>query len=71
MKNEEATVVAINCQSRLVLLEDGTTIPITNFFDEDGDDCDPDEAIVIVAGREGFGYLTIELFDDFEEVLLH
>jgi len=71
MENEEATVVAINCVSRQVLLEDGTMIPITNFFDEDGDDCDPDDAIVIVAGREGFGYLTIELFDDFEEVLLH
>lgn len=72
MEQREVVVVAINCGLRQVLLDDGTMIPITNFFDEFGDDCEPDDALVVVAGNDGFGYLTIELFeDDFGKVTLH
>lgn len=46
-----------------VFLTDGTRLPIVAYVDEDGDDCDPGEATVIVAGDEVYGYLTIELGD--------
>lgn len=71
MELSEMVVVAVNCRSELVVLEDGTTLPITNFFDEFGEDCDPDDATVIVAGREGFGYMVVELDFFDEEVSIH
>lgn len=71
MDQQEATVVAVNCETRLVILDDGRTLPIVHFFDDFGDDCEPDDAIVLVAGHDGFGYVTIELDFFDEEVSIH
>lgn len=58
---------AIKVFSRLALLSDGTTVPITNLFDGDGDETDdPDEAVSFVAG-DGDRWFT-GLVSDYAEV---
>ncbi len=45
-------IEAINLVKRVALLADGTCVPITNIFDEDGDETDDiNEAVAFVAGR--------------------
>jgi len=44
-----------------VLLSDGTVLPITNYFDEWGEDCEPEDAVTCVAGTDAFGWLSIDL----------
>lgn len=57
-----ATVEALNRSLRIILLDDGKTYPITNWFDSRGNDCDPDEAEFAVAGPDSNGkWYTIEL----------
>lgn len=53
----------IDLEAEVAILSDGSTIPLTNFFDEDGDDCDPEDAVCCVAGNNDFGWLTISLAD--------
>lgn len=43
-------------------------MPITSWFDDEGEDCDPDDAIVCVAGSEGLGWVTITLGAGIERV---
>lgn len=59
-------VVAVNRRTASVLLADDTVLPITDWFDDEGDGCEPGEAVAAVAGRDGFGWLSIDLrqFDD-------
>jgi hypothetical protein len=57
-----ADIEALNRDLRIILLDDGKTYPITNWFDAKGDDCDPDEAEFAVAGPDSSGkWYTIEL----------
>lgn len=57
-----ASVDAFNRALGVILLNDGKTYPITNWFDADGDDCEPDEAEFAVAGPDSDGkWYTIEL----------
>lgn len=57
-----ATVEAFNRGLRIILLDDGKTYPITNWFDNRGNDCDPDTAEFAVAGPDDNGkWYTIEL----------
>lgn len=58
-------IVAVNVGTKLVITNDGETLPITNMIDEFGEDCfDDDEAVSIVAGpdKEGFWW-SINLED--------
>lgn len=49
---------------------DGQVIPVTNWFDAEGEDCDPQDAVMCVAGTADFGWVSIELaFAD--EVTVH
>jgi len=44
-------VEAINVAERIALLSDGSSAPITNLFDADGEETvDADEAVAFVAG---------------------
>lgn len=43
-------IAAINRAKRIAVLENGETIPITNFFEAGGDECDPSDAVTCVAG---------------------
>lgn len=65
-----APVENISLDERTVTLSDGTVLPITDMLDEDGDDCDAEDAVSIVAGIQGVGFLSIDL-DFIEPVTLH
>lgn len=57
----EVRISAVLTHSRLVILDDDHVLPITNFFDEDGDECDIEDACIAVAGKDGFGWITFDL----------
>lgn len=57
-----AEIEALNRSLRIILLDDGRTCPITNWFDNHGNDCGPDIAEFAVAGPDSNGkWYTIEL----------
>lgn len=62
-------IVAIQLSKRLVVLNDGSCMPIVRMVDEEGDDTnDEDEAIVIVV--EGpQAYYTVDLRDQKKRTL--
>lgn len=43
-------VASVNREDETCCCTNGELIPITNWFDEEGDDCDPEDAITCVAG---------------------
>lgn len=65
-----ANVRTINLDTLEVLLDDGTVLPITDMFDDDGEECDADEAVSIVAGIQGVGFLAIDM-DDLMPITVH
>ncbi len=61
-------VEAINRSLSIVLMVGGSTVPITNWLDEDGEDCAEEDAVMAVAGPDCEGrWHTIGL-DEFENV---
>lgn len=54
-------VVGVNRSKALAMLEDGTLLPVTHWFDLDGYDCEPDDAAVCVAGSDVMGFWVIDL----------
>lgn len=66
-----AEIACINLDDRSVTMTDGETLPITDFFDELGDDCAPANAVTCVAGRENYGWMTIEIFPDGKDCSVH
>lgn len=54
----------------VVVLNDGTELPITNYFDIYGEECPPDQAVSCVAGTDDFGWLSIDL-TEFEKITVH
>ena len=45
-----------------VVMDDGTILPVTQWIDEFGDDVEnPQEAVVCVYGRDGYGWFTADL----------
>lgn len=70
MSVESADAEMINLSCGFVLMSDGESLPITNFLNEDGEECDgDDDAVAVVAGRDDYGYVAIRL--DFYEVTIH
>lgn len=59
----EVRISAVLTHSRLVVLDDDRVLPITNFFDEEGDDCELEDARIAVAGEDEFGWITFDLRD--------
>lgn len=51
----------INLDTRHVIFSNGDAAPITNFFDSHGDECGPDDAVSIVAGRDEIGWWSLEI----------
>lgn len=49
----------INIPQRLFVDCDGTAYPITNCFNAEGGDCEPDEAIAAVAGEGGLWFTIL------------
>lgn len=59
-------VQAINVSAGLFMDSDGGVFPITNWFDEDGDECPRSEAVTCVAG-EGGCWFALNLADFIEK----
>lgn len=66
--DDEPDVERICIDSRFVVLTDGEVLPITNFYDDDGDECEPADATSCIAGRDGYGWVTIEIIDTSETI---
>lgn len=58
-------VIAINLGQGIVLLDNDTILPISTYLDADGDECEPHDALVVVAGKDGMGWWAIDI-EDFE-----
>jgi hypothetical protein len=62
---DEIDVEFLDPQRMRVILTDGTTLPITNLFDADGEDTDDyEEAWTLVAGTDEAGWYTIAIDRD-------
>jgi hypothetical protein len=70
MALETAEVDLINMDDRVVHMTDGTMLPIVEFYDDDGAECDPDDAIGCSAGTEEYGFVDITIVAT-EPVYLH
>lgn len=64
-------VKAINRHDKLALMSDDMAIPITNFLDDDGDECGPDSAVVFIAGPDANGKWHTARLDDYESARVH
>lgn len=64
-------IACINLADRVAITEDGQNLPVTDMFDEYGDDCDAiEECVVCVAGPDSDGlWLTID-FREMEKVVV-
>jgi len=55
-------VTMIHRARAIAITEDGQELPVTNALDDDGDDCDLEDAVSCVAGPDRDGmWLTIDL----------
>lgn len=53
------SVFAICIPNRSAVLDDGRVCEITNFLDEDGDECDPEDAVsCVIRGGSDEWYLA-------------
>jgi hypothetical protein len=60
------SVDVIRIGGNIIAVVNGETIPVTNMFDCDGEDCEFEEATVVVAGPCSDGqWLTITLGSEF------
>lgn len=58
-------VAAVNFHQRIAIMDDDSIIPMTNMYDDDGEECDdPDEAASAVLGPDVNGrWYTIDRRD--------
>jgi hypothetical protein len=61
MPKKPPDVIGVNLDKGNVYLEGGKMVPIVHFFDEMGDDCEPTEAVSIVAGDDAIGWYSMDL----------
>jgi len=65
-------VEAFHRESQTVLFSNGTTAPITNWFDSDGVECGPfDQPATAIAGPDGDGSWYWFKLSDFEPKRMH
>lgn len=57
----EPDVAAVHRDRALALLDNGVTVPVTNWIGPGGLDCDPEDAITAVAGSPAVGWFAIDL----------
>lgn len=61
MSFETAEVELISLDGEYVLLDDGECLPVTNWINEDFEECKAEDAVLCFAGRDGYGWLSIEI----------
>ena len=59
--SDPQAIAYVDLGGMFVLLNNGETLPITNMFDADGDECEAAEAVSIVAGIDGLGWWSVPL----------
>lgn len=40
-------------------LDDEVTVPVTDWLDDEGEDCAQEDAVACVGGADGFGWVTV------------
>jgi hypothetical protein len=58
-EREPPEIEFISPNEGYVMMKDGTRLPITSFFDNEGEFCEWQDAIALVAGLDEYGYVTI------------
>lgn len=56
-----AEVERIALASGFVVMDDDEILPITVYLGRDGEPCEPLDATVVVAGRDGYGWFDIDV----------
>ena len=64
-------VSTINAEKGKAILSDGQEVPITDWFDEDGEDCCHENGVAGVCGPDFDGYWYVFKRSDFEGVMTH
>ena len=56
-------IESLNISLGVAILSDGQSVPITNAFDSDGDECDllSDDVVVLVAGSDRTGWYVVPM----------
>ena len=67
---DEKWVESVNLAKGVAVFNDGTTCPIDRMFDQFGDDCGPNEAVVAVCGPDNGLWYSVDL-SGFEAVSMH
>lgn len=57
----KADVIGVHRQKRLAMLDDGKLIPVKHWLDDQGEFCEPENAVACVAGENGTGWWAIDL----------
>lgn len=60
------TISHVNRDLKIAVTDDNRSLPVTNWFDIAGDECDPDLAMTCVAGK-GDEWFSVDL-SQFENV---
>ena len=64
-------VVAIHRGKKTAMMDDGALIPVDIWLDGDGDECEPDEAVVAVVGPDAEGWWHPVLLSSLEPAILN
>ena len=63
-------VLGIHRSQGIALMNCDCHVPVTEWFDATGQDCEPEDAIVCVCGDEDHGWFTVDL-EAFQVVTVH
>lgn len=61
----------VNLSKRCVLLCDGAMLPVIKFWDEDGDECEPHDAVSCSAGRDDYGWISCLIMPEDASPFVH
>lgn len=54
-------ITGVNRHLRCAVLDHDVYLWVTSWLDDDGDECDPDDAVACVAGDDEHGWWAIDL----------
>ena len=63
-------VEAINTDEGVSLLTDGNVVPITDYLDDDGNNCVKADAVMAICGTQDTGFYAVTL-EDYKPTMTH
>lgn len=69
-EKQHKLIVSVNRQTRIALSEDNIVYPIIAFYNDDHEQCEPEEAVTCVAGSDSIGWIALSLHD-FTKTYMH